>query len=254
MENLKVLILNSLLEYFASRHQLHDLLVSHVMPYIPTGVLFCMSVASPSSRRAVFSIWVNAAIDTALHLLPDVLDSLSAHRISTDLRLLRSDVRSQHAADLYAIMRFDVLNGDCKSTASKRILRAMRDVLNRIICAELGFTNRDVFKKHIHVIFCTCREHEPELVAQMLGSFSRDAALANIRNAFLSAAKQKRPRTLNRKQLNCADDDPNNDKVDGSNEAELDVLRQYSIHIHTRDSTTWILLHRTRIQRISMCE
>ena len=92
------------------------------------------------------------------------------------------------------------MNAGMEIERVKAVKAAMRDVLCRCICREVGFNDKGAYERKIRQVFSSYLQQEPDIIAQMMHAFHREARLLGfhcvfaIPIAFTSAAAHQRLR------------------------------------------------------------
>ena len=148
--------------------------------------------------------WVDEAIEKSLYVLTSDAFLRADYRCqnaSLALKQLQISMTPWSAAMMYS-MFFPVDEEDAEEAGmeigkAKAIRSALRDVLCRCICREVGFSDKDAYINTVKKAFGS--KLQADIMPQMMHCFQVQAQARGVKNAFHSTASE-RGRTRVRKK------------------------------------------------------
>ena len=144
--------------------------------------------------------WVDEAIEKSLYVLTSDAFLRADYRCqnaSLALKQLQISMTPWSAAMMYS-MFFPVDEEDAEEAGmeigkAKAIRSALRDVLCRCICREVGFSDKDAYINTVKKAFGS--KLQADIMPQMMHCFQVQAQARGVKNAFQTTASERgRPR------------------------------------------------------------
>jgi len=106
---------------------------------------------------------------------------------------MRNSMNSMHASMVYVSFAVRATVDGNRVNVAKA---ALRDVITRCVCREVGFSRKALFEQRLRAIFGSYFEHDEDVYSQILNAFHRNVRSAAVHCAFRSknSSKKHRPR------------------------------------------------------------
>ena len=172
------------------------LLVLQFLPQPGTLLLPTLAV-SQEARRNAFRVWIADAINKALGALEGEEDfgSLIAHRTLSGQGCPMSSRGAALTYVMFTTKEHDDKWGDMPHAKVQVIRCALRDLLCRCVCREVGFADQKQYVDQVKAAFDPFEEHFKDkqlynIMSQMSHTFQQETRLLKIANSWDSNVKK----------------------------------------------------------------